>query len=101
MTCILSLVKPPMTVNESSFVNASDAVLFIMQLPWSRDLRPQKMPLFTHHAGMDCGLLNVPGDTSHKSISVLKVGIKICLVEKTRMNLHLGVNILLYKHIKI
>lgn len=28
-----------MTVNKSSFVRASDAALFIMQLPWSHDLR--------------------------------------------------------------
>lgn len=33
----------------------------------------------THHAGVHCRLLNVPGNASDKSISVFKVGVKISL----------------------
>ena len=33
----------------------------------------------TYHAGVDCGLLYVAGNASHKGIPVLKVGVKIGL----------------------
>lgn len=38
----------------------------------------------TYHAGVHSGLFNVAGNTSDKGISVLKVGVKVCLVTDRR-----------------
>jgi len=38
----------------------------------------------TYHAGVHGGLFNVAGNTSDKCISVLKVGVKVCLETNRR-----------------
>lgn len=38
----------------------------------------------THHAGVHCCLLDVPGNAGHKGISVFKVCVKISLWVKQR-----------------
>lgn len=36
----------------------------------------------SHHAGVDCSLLNITSNASHKCIPIFKVGIKIGLEKK-------------------
>ena len=52
---------------------------FLFIFGFFRFIKPERR---SHHARVDCGLLDVAGNTGHKCIPVFKVGVKIGLQKK-------------------